>query len=184
MQTLTCRTNRREGGPWYVPHCSQLRGRWSSHDPVCKTTAAKCAKCLESRRVSHLSPAQTNPKQPACTCVENRSPPAAPPLPGLFHPPPSAFHPFSRAAHLDRYYITFYSVLPFRPISRRRQGDERDGSTPRPDRTSHISQTSLLCTCSPAGPPGLGTLRWQICARTRVVTPCFAAKCFPPFAAK
>lgn len=51
-------------------------GGWSSDDPTCKTTAAKFTKCLEFKSVSHLSLAQTNQKQPVCTRVEVRSPPA------------------------------------------------------------------------------------------------------------
>lgn len=147
------------GGPWYVPQCSQLWGRWSSDGPACKTTAAKFAKCLESRRVSHLSPAQTNPKQRTCGKQESSSSSSAARLwkHASIPPPPSLLSTRSHAPHLQ---ITITSLfILFDPSG--------PSAAVAKDRTSQISQTSLPCTCSPAGPPGFGTLRRQICARAR-----------------
>lgn len=92
--------------------------------------------------------------------VENRSPPAAPPLPdsgNTLPPPPSLLSTRSHAPHLQ---ITITSLfILFDPSG--------PSAAVAKDRTSQISQTSLPCTCSPAGPPGFGTLRRQICARAR-----------------
>lgn len=164
------------GGPWYVLQCSQLWGRWSSDDPACKTTAAKFAKCLESRGVSHLSPAQTNPKQPACTCGKQESssgssaarlwkhastPPTTP-------PPQSAFHPFSRAAPLDRYYITFLFCS---SLQARRQRRQKPDLTHFPDFPSP-ARAARRAHLGPERRDG-GSVQ------ERAVTPCFASKCFP-----
>lgn len=66
----------REHSVWIWPAMHSATGGWGSDDPTCKTTAAKFTKCLEFKSVSHLSLAQTNQKQPVCTRVEVRSPPA------------------------------------------------------------------------------------------------------------
>lgn len=92
VQSLTCTTqtnlywtanNRSE----YAPQCTQRQG-WSSDNSTCKTTAAKFTKCLEFKSVWHCSLARTNQRQPVCTHVEVRSPPATF-VPGVVNSTPS-----------------------------------------------------------------------------------------------
>lgn len=108
--------------------------------------------------------------------VENRSPPAAPPLPdsGNTLPPPptpppqSAFHPFSRAAPLDRYYITFLFCS---SLQARRQRRQKPDLTHFPDFPSP-ARAARRAHLGPERRDG-GSVQ------ERAVTPCFASKCFP-----
>lgn len=89
----------------YAPQCTQRRG-WSSDNSTCKTTAAKFTKCLEFKSVWHCSLARTNQRQPVCTHVEVRSPPA-PFVPGVVNTALS-FHVRSDRSHTTN---IFYNLL-------------------------------------------------------------------------
>lgn len=117
--------------------CSQRWGRWRSDDPPCKTAAAKFAKCLESRSVSYLSLAQTNPKQAACAHVEHRS---RPPLPCCKH---ASIFPVPPPPVLTR--RTFMSVLHHFLFDSVLQADRRGGTTP-PGRCKHHTFPRLPCS--------------------------------------
>lgn len=132
VQTLTYRTNR-SGILWYVLQCTRPWGRWISDDPACKTMAAKFTKCLESWSGSLLSLAQTNPQQPVCAHVENRSPPAAPArvckhasiFPVCF--PPILMHTILSGLH----HFLFYFILQ----ADRRERNEMEELLGRPNMT-------------------------------------------------